>query len=175
MRSPPTRLRSTYSSDRTRSKRIFEVIGLQSPLVNGRLSFVGPMLKTYRGSCHCGSVTFEAELDLAQPTFRCNCSICRRTRFWAVVVRSDGFRLLTGEPELIEYRFNTRKNQHFFCKHCGVRPFGVGNDTPIGKMIGVNVGCLEGLDDRELSTIPLVYVDGRHDRWPEPPPFHSHL
>ena len=27
----------------------------------------------------------------------------------------------------------------------GVRAFGVGNDTPIGTMVGVNIGCLEGL------------------------------
>jgi hypothetical protein len=43
--------------------------------------------QTYRGSCHCGVVRFEAELDLAQPSFRCNCSICRRTRFWAAVAK----------------------------------------------------------------------------------------
>ena len=62
------------------------------------------MLRTYRGSCHCGAVTFEADIDLAQPTYRCNCSICRRTRFWAGVVRPEGFRLVTGEGELIRSR-----------------------------------------------------------------------
>src|SRR5689334_24739203 len=65
---------------------------------------------------------------------------------------------------LTEYRFNTKKNQHFFCKVCGVRPFGVGNDTPIGTMYGVNLGCLEGVSEEELSKIPITYVDGMHDR-----------
>ena len=133
------------------------------------------MLTTYRGSCHCGAVRFEADLDLAQATFRCNCSICRRTRFWAAVAGADGFRLLAGEGELTEYLFHTRKNQHFFCRRCGVRAFGVGNDTPIGKMYGVNVGCLEGLGEEALSRIPVTFVDGMNDRWPEPPAFVSHL
>lgn len=132
------------------------------------------MLTTYQGSCHCGAVRFEADLDLAQGSFRCNCSICRRTRFWPAVARAENFRLLAGEGELTEYLFNTRKNQHFFCRHCGVRAFGVGNDTPIGKMIGVNIGCLEGVSEEELSKIPVTCVDGMHDRM-EPPRFFSHL
>ena len=133
------------------------------------------MLKTYSGSCHCRAVRFEADLDLTQNSYRCNCSICRRTRFWPAIARPEGFRLLAGADEMTEYRFNTRKNQHFFCKHCGVCCFGVGNDTPIGTMYGVNLGCLEGISEEELARIPITYVDGMHDRWQDRPEHVAHL
>lgn len=132
------------------------------------------MRKTYRGSCHCGAVRFEAELDLSQSSYRCNCSICRRTRFWAAIATPEDFRLLSGETELTQYQFNTRKNHHYFCRHCGVRCFGIGNDTPIGKMYGVNLGCLADVTEAELARVPITYVDGLHDagRVPE---FFAHL
>ena len=133
------------------------------------------MLKTYQGSCHCGAVRFEADLDLDQPTYRCNCSICRRTRFWPAIAREGGLRVLAGQEELTEYLFDTRKNQHFFCRHCGVRPFGVGNETPMGKMYGVNIGCLEGVSEEELSRIAIVRVDGMHERWQQAPEFGAYL
>jgi hypothetical protein len=132
------------------------------------------MLTTCKGSCHCGAVRFEADLDLEQSTYRCNCTICRRTRFWAAVAREDGFRLLAGESELTRYVFNSRRNEHFFCRHCGVRPFGVGNDTPIGKMYGVNVGCLD-LTDEQMSRLPVTRVDGLNDRPDRAPAFFAHL
>lgn len=75
---------------------------------------------------------------------------------------------------LTEYLFNTKKNQHFFCKICGVRPFGVGNETSSGKMYGVNIGCLEDVTEEELSNIPITYVDGINDRQ-ESPVYCSHL
>jgi hypothetical protein len=56
-----------------------------------------------------------------------------------------------------------------------VRAFGVGNDTPIGRMYGVNVGCLEGLSEEALSKLPITYVDGLNDRWSQAPQFFSHL
>ena len=132
------------------------------------------MLKTYRGSCHCGVVRFEAQLDLAENSYRCNCSICRRNRFWAAVALPDRFRLLSGESELTQYLFNTKKNHHYFCKHCGVRAFGVGNETPMGKMYGVNIGCLEDVPEEDLARIPIVYVDGLNNR-SSPPAFWAHL
>ena len=132
------------------------------------------MLKTYRGSCHCGAVQFETDLDLTQTSYRCNCSICRRTRFWPAVAKPERFRLLSGEGELTQYLFHSRKNEHYFCKRCGVRTFGVGTETPMGKMYGVNLGCIEGISEEELSRIPITYVDGQHDRF-APPEYFSHL
>jgi len=128
-----------------------------------------------RGSCHCRAVTFEADIDFSQPTFRCNCSICRRTRFWPAVVKPEAFRLLSGEADLTEYRFGSRRNQHFFCRHCGVRAFGKGNDTPIGPMFGVNLGCLDDVPDETLAALRIVYVDGLHDRPDRPPAHFAHL
>jgi hypothetical protein len=55
-----------------------------------------------------------------------------------------------------------------------VRAFGIGNDTPIGKMYGVNVGCLEGVSEEALSRLPITYVDGRNDRM-SAPEFCGHL
>lgn len=131
-------------------------------------------LRNYHGSCHCGAVRFEADLDLTQPTYRCNCSICRRTRFWAAVAREEGFRIVAGEGELTMYLFNTRKNQHWFCRHCGVRAWGVGTETPIGKMYGINLGCLTDVNDEELSRVPVTCVDGAADRQ-SVPAFFAHL
>lgn len=133
------------------------------------------MKKTFHGSCHCGTVRFEADIDLAASTYRCNCSICARNRFWPAIVAPEDFRLLSGQPELTSYRFNTMRNEHLFCKHCGVRAFGIGN-TPDGKQIyGVNLGCLEDATPEELAAAPVTYVDGKHDNWSAAPAITSYL
>jgi hypothetical protein len=133
------------------------------------------MLKTYHGSCHCGTVCFEADIDFAAPTFRCNCSICSRNRFWAAVVKPSAFRLLEGKTELTQYLFNSMQNEHYFCRKCGVRPYGVGNSPEGGQVIGVNIGCLEDATVEQLAAAPITYCDGRYDNWQNPPVVTSYL
>jgi hypothetical protein len=133
------------------------------------------MLKTYRGSCHCGQVRFEADIDLSRGTLRCNCSICVKVRFWPAVVAPEAFRLLTGAEALSLYQFHTRTDEHFFCKHCGVRPFGTGDSPRWGKFYGVNVTCLDDATDAELAAAPITYIDGRNDRWDRAPAEIRHL
>ena len=132
------------------------------------------MKKKYTGGCHCGAVKFEADIDVSQGTFKCNCSICTMNRFWPAIVGPADFRLLQGESDLTEYLFNTRRNRHLFCKHCGVRSFGIGQ-PPGGIVYGVNVMCLQDIDLDELLAAPVTYVDGRHDRWSEMPAEVRHL
>jgi hypothetical protein len=133
------------------------------------------MMKTYHGSCHCGTVSFEADIDFSKSTYRCNCSICAKTRYWAAIVAPEEFRLLAGEAELTEYLFNKRTNRHFFCKHCGVRSFGQGNSPEFGQLYGISVNCLDDVTPEEIINAPITYVDGLHDNWHGAPAEIRHL
>jgi hypothetical protein len=128
--------------------------------------------ETLSGSCHCGTVRFEAEADLEAGTMRCNCSICRKTRFWLAFVPADKFRLLQGEEQLADYRFGAERIRHRFCSRCGVKPFGQSAD---GKGVAINIACLDNVAPEQLATLPVRYVDGAHDRWDAAPAVTAHL
>jgi hypothetical protein len=134
------------------------------------------MEKTYQGSCHCGAVRFEVDIDLARGTGKCNCSFCWKVRNWSVIVKPDALRLLAGEESIASYAFNTKTNQHLYCKHCGVRPFGRGYVEEIGgAYASVSVSSLDDLDPAELAAAPIKYFDGRHNAWERSPSETRHL
>jgi len=110
----------------------------------------------YRGSCHCGRVTFEMQADLNH-VVECNCSLChRRGALWHGASEAN-LRILTGEADLALYQFNTMTARHYFCRHCGIHPFCRPRLDP-GRW-AVNVRCLENVD---LSSLPVRSFDGEH-------------
>lgn len=123
------------------------------------------MKRTHTGSCHCGDVRFECELDLADGTSKCNCSICTKARFWKAIVPADKFRLLQGADRLTDYQFGGRIIHHLFCRSCGVKPFGRGRVDPIGEFYAINVACLDDVSDQEMAEAPVVVEDGRNNNW----------
>lgn len=134
------------------------------------------MKKTYEGSCHCGSIRFVCDLDLAEGTSKCNCSICSKARFWKAVVSADAFRLLEGKDVLTEYQFGNKTIQHFFCSRCGVKPFGRGHHEELGgEFYAVSIVCLDNVTADELVNAPVRYEDGRHDNWESSPTETRHL
>ena len=128
-------------------------------------------LQTWHGSCHCGRVRYEAELDLSEPTTRCNCSICRKSRMWFATALGDGFRVTGGAEALAEYRWTPPGRAepflHFhFCRTCGIRTHGWGEHQSFGgRFTAVVLATLDDVPDDVLAAAPIARIDGRHDRF----------
>ena len=110
----------------------------------------------YRGSCHCGTISFEVEAPEDLEVEECNCSICRKSGYLHLIVPKSKFRLVTGEENITSYTFNTGIAKHLFCKVCGIKPYYIPRSNPDGY--DVNVRCL----DTEPRSIRIVQFDGRN-------------
>ena len=133
------------------------------------------MKREYSGSCHCGAVRFRAAIDLEGGTVRCNCSVCRKGRFWLVAVSPQDFHLDQGAGALSTYRFGPGNIDHQFCSRCGVKPFGHARLGPMGEFYAVSLATLDGVDPQTLAAAPVMFVDGAADAFERPPAVTSHL
>jgi len=131
-------------------------------------------LKTHSGGCHCGVVRFEAEIDLAEGTIRCNCSSCAKARSWLAFVPASRYRLTAGAESQGNYQWTPPGRpgptyEFHFCKVCGIRTPARGGcgemEESDGVFYAVQVPLLEDINPDELAVAPIQYVDGLHDRF----------
>jgi hypothetical protein len=110
------------------------------------------------GGCHCGRVRYTVEVDLSKPVLECNCSHCQIKGLLLAFVSANDFNITAGEESLTEYRFNTNKLQHLFCKVCGVESFCRGEDDRGNKTVAVNVRTIDNI---HLGSIERMPYNGR--------------
>ncbi|MGH8280274.1 MAG: GFA family protein [Gammaproteobacteria bacterium] len=111
----------------------------------------------YQGSCHCGKISYEVEVEPG-PVTVCNCSICQRRGHLLWFVPRNQLKLKTPESAMKFYTFNKHKIRHYFCPECGCAPFGMGADDKGNQMAAINVRCLEGVD---IGALEVRHFDGR--------------
>ncbi|MGH8200495.1 MAG: GFA family protein [Steroidobacteraceae bacterium] len=134
------------------------------------------MLKTYKGSCHCGAVRYEADLDLTRGTGRCNCTFCRKTRLWGTYVKPNAFRLVAGSEEGVNYQKHPAAPVKYHCGRCGVLTHARGDaDYMGGPFVGVFIATLDDASPEELLSGPIRYSDGLHNNWTQLPAEIRHL
>jgi hypothetical protein len=100
------------------------------------------------GGCHCGQITYDAEVDPAAATV-CHCSDCQKltgTAFRTNIPSLPGtFRLKSGTPKTyIKTAESGNKRAHGFCPECGAPIFSTApGSNPL--TYGLRVG---GIDQR---------------------------
>ncbi len=108
-------------------------------------------------NCHCGKIQIEVEAPADLEIQDCNCSMCTRTGFLHLIVPASRFRLVQGQDDLTCYTFNTGVAKHYFCKHCGCKPFYVPRSNPDG--FSVNLRCI---DRSTVNSVNITPFDGQN-------------
>jgi hypothetical protein len=86
------------------------------------------------GGCHCGQITFEAEVD-PNAMFICHCTDCQTltgSAYRAVISASAAhFVLRTGTPKsYVKTAESGNKRRHAFCGNCGTPIYACAVDDP---------------------------------------------
>jgi hypothetical protein len=112
------------------------------------------------GGCHCGALTFEAEIDPDKVAV-CHCTDCQKmsgTAFRTVVRADEGdFKMLSGEAKVyIKTAESGAARAMGFCENCGTQVYGTGvGDGP--KVYGIRAGTIT----QSAQLAPKLQIWGR--------------
>ncbi|MCJ1443508.1 MAG: hypothetical protein MMC23_004006 [Stictis urceolatum] len=135
--------------------------------------------KPFTGGCHCGHIRYTASLALPSPLkfSRCNCSVCVKSGWTAILLPSSSDFTLDSPPSISEMGLFKPKpgathNRHF-CPKCGVQVYVDGFYELMGKRIDVfslNVMTLDQPQEGiELSQAGFEYWDRKGEGWKQGP------
>lgn len=94
------------------------------------------------GSCHCGLISFAAEIDPIGVTI-CHCVDCQilsGAPFRSVVAAPIGQFKLTGEPKRYTLVQSGKQMAQAFCADCGTPLFAAAPENP--TFVVIRVGCV---------------------------------
>ena len=97
------------------------------------------------GQCHCGHITFEAEID-PEKTSLCHCTDCQTLSGApyraSVPAASEDFRILTGEPaSYVKVADSGNRRVQTFCPHCGSPIYATAYGDPTA-ILNIRVGAI---------------------------------
>ncbi len=140
------------------------------------------MMRTYRGSCHCGTIRFTAAIDLAQGIRRCNCSFCLKAGYKKALIPFDALHITHGDAQMRDYHAQPSSwppgdVNHYHCPTCAAQPFSRGylEKEMGGNFWAVNVACLDDASEEELAAAPIIFEDGKRDRQDRAPEITAYL
>jgi len=105
----------------------------------------------YKGSCHCGAISFSFEHETITEGLKCNCSICKRKGavMSAFILSPDDIEIKVENDVLGQYQFDTNVAKHYFCKSCGIYPFHQTMRNP--GFYRINLGCIDEVDTNNIN------------------------
>ena len=97
------------------------------------------------GSCHCGQLTFEAEID-PQAVRICHCTDCQTMSGSAyrvtVAAPAATFAIRSGQPKIyVKIADSGKPRAHAFCANCGTQIYSAAPQDP--PAYSVRVGTLK--------------------------------
>ena len=100
-----------------------------------------------QGGCHCGDITYEAEIDPEKVRI-CHCTDCQRisgTAFRVSVGTPEGnFTLLSGSPRAYVKRAESgARRAQVFCPGCGTQIYATAADAEGPRVLNLRTGTID--------------------------------
>jgi hypothetical protein len=111
------------------------------------------------GRCHCGNISYEAEVDPAKVSI-CHCTDCQNLSGSpfrvSVPAPKETFRMLGARPKTyVKTAESGTKRVHAFCPECGSPVYSCAISDP--PLYSLRVGCLDKRD--QLPPARQIWCD----------------